>query len=260
MGFPGSSLVTSLVVQGFPCGSTGKESTCNGGDLGSIPGLGRSPGEGKGYPLQYSGLENSMDCIGHRVQRVRYYQATFTHFTHFPGSSAGKESACNTWGLGLIPGLGRALGGGHDNPFQYSCLENPHGQRSLASYSPWGHTVRHDWATKPSTAHMLIPISQFIPPLALSPWSWFSWSSSWFCRSLLPLQLWGCLLLLLPEGSLHFYYEVLGPTQGLPRCYPSRGLWPRLKKNVPCGFRDKVTPIFICNVLSRVWVGGINSW
>ena len=45
----------------FPCGSAGKESTCNAGDLGSIPGLGRSPGEGKGYPLQYSGLENSMD-------------------------------------------------------------------------------------------------------------------------------------------------------------------------------------------------------
>ena len=45
------------------CGSTGKESTCNVGDLGLIPGLGRSPGEGKGYPLHYSGLENSMDCI-----------------------------------------------------------------------------------------------------------------------------------------------------------------------------------------------------
>ena len=42
------------------CGSAGKESTCGGGDLGSIPGLGRSPGEGKGYPLQYYGLENSM--------------------------------------------------------------------------------------------------------------------------------------------------------------------------------------------------------
>ena len=45
----------------FACGSAGKESACNAGDLGSIPGLGRSPGEGKGYPLQYSGLENSMD-------------------------------------------------------------------------------------------------------------------------------------------------------------------------------------------------------
>ena len=47
----------------FPCGWAGKESACNVGDLGSIPGLGRSPGEGKVYPLQYSGLENSMDSI-----------------------------------------------------------------------------------------------------------------------------------------------------------------------------------------------------
>ena len=46
---------------GFLCGSAGKESACNAGDLGSIPGLGRSPGERKGYPLQYAGLENSMD-------------------------------------------------------------------------------------------------------------------------------------------------------------------------------------------------------
>ena len=54
------------VFKGNPlCSSAGKESACNAGDLGSIPGLGRSPGEGKGYPLQYSGLENSMDCIDH---------------------------------------------------------------------------------------------------------------------------------------------------------------------------------------------------
>ena len=58
------------VFLGFPCGSAGKESTCNAGDLGSIPGLGRSSGEGKGYPLQYSGLENSMDCIVHGVAEL----------------------------------------------------------------------------------------------------------------------------------------------------------------------------------------------
>ena len=50
-----------MTLKGFPCGLAGKESACNAGDLGSIPGLERSPGEGKGYPLQYSGLENSMD-------------------------------------------------------------------------------------------------------------------------------------------------------------------------------------------------------
>ena len=51
----------TAVLLGFPCGSASKESTCSAGDLGSIPGLGRSPGEGRGYPPQYSGLENSMD-------------------------------------------------------------------------------------------------------------------------------------------------------------------------------------------------------
>ena len=52
---------------------------------------------------------------------------------------SGKESACNEGDLDSIPGLGRCPGGGHGNPFQYSCLEDPHGQRSLAGYSPWGH-------------------------------------------------------------------------------------------------------------------------
>ena len=52
-----------LFGPGFLYGSTGKEATCNVGDLGLIAGLGISPGEGKGYPFQYSGLENSMDCI-----------------------------------------------------------------------------------------------------------------------------------------------------------------------------------------------------
>ena len=63
-GFP-----SFLVLLGFPCGSAGKESACNVEDLGLIPGLGRSPGEGNGYPLQYSGLENSMDCIVHGVAK-----------------------------------------------------------------------------------------------------------------------------------------------------------------------------------------------
>ena len=54
-------------IIGFPGGSDGKESTCNARDLGSIPGLGRSLGEGNGYPFQYSGLENSMDYIVHGV-------------------------------------------------------------------------------------------------------------------------------------------------------------------------------------------------
>ena len=62
---------------GFPCGSALKESARNVGDLGSIPGLGRSPGEGKGDPLQYSGLENSTDCIVHGVTKSRTWLNDF---------------------------------------------------------------------------------------------------------------------------------------------------------------------------------------
>ena len=56
----------------------------------------------------------------------------------FPGSSAGKEITCNAGGPGSIPGLGRSPGGGQGNPLQFSCLENPHEQRSLVGYHPWG--------------------------------------------------------------------------------------------------------------------------
>ena len=65
------------VFLGFPCGSAGKESTCDAGDLGSIPGLGKFPGEGKGYPLQDSGLENSMDCRVHGVTKSRTWLSDF---------------------------------------------------------------------------------------------------------------------------------------------------------------------------------------
>ena len=71
----------TLVFSDFPCGSAAKKSACNAGDLGLIPGLGRRPGEGKGYPLQYSGLENSMDCIVHGVAKSRTRLSDF-HF-HF---------------------------------------------------------------------------------------------------------------------------------------------------------------------------------
>ena len=94
---------------GFPCGSEGKESTCNMGDLGSIPGLGRSPGEGNGYQLQYSGLENSMNCIVHGVTKNRTQLSDF-HFqvstksaalawwNHYFHVAAGKSSKSKKFG------------------------------------------------------------------------------------------------------------------------------------------------------------------
>ena len=64
----------------FPGGSAGKQSACNAGDLASIPGLGRSSGEGKAYPLQYSGLKNSKDCIVHGVTKSQTWLSDFLSF------------------------------------------------------------------------------------------------------------------------------------------------------------------------------------
>ena len=79
----------------------------------------------------------------------------FPVFIGFPSGSDGKQSACNVGYLGLIPGLGRSPGGGHGNPLQYSCLENPHGLRSLAGYSPWG-CKESDMTELLSTAHKVL--------------------------------------------------------------------------------------------------------
>ena len=70
----------------------------------------------------------------------------------FPGGSDSKESACNAGDMGLIPGLGRFPGGGHGNPVQYSCLENPYGPRSLAGYRPWDYKEL-DTTERLSTEH-----------------------------------------------------------------------------------------------------------
>ena len=70
---------------------------------------------------------------------IFFFFSIAKHLKGFPGDSDGKESACSAGALGSIPGLGRSPGGGHGNPFQYSCLENPHGWRSLLGYSSWAH-------------------------------------------------------------------------------------------------------------------------
>ena len=87
-------------VLGFSRGSAGKESSCNAGDLGLIPGLGRSPGEGKGYPFQYSGLENSRDCIVHGVTRSQTQLSDF-HFTWQKESRNWDESKWHALSLNL---------------------------------------------------------------------------------------------------------------------------------------------------------------
>ena len=79
------------VFLGYPGGSAGKEYACNAGDLDLIPGLGRSPGGGNGYPLQYSGLENSMDCIVHGVPKD-WMQLSNFHFHSFTQQSFSEAS------------------------------------------------------------------------------------------------------------------------------------------------------------------------
>ena len=96
----------------FPGSSAVKESTCNAGDCGSIPGSGRSSREGIGYPLQYSWASQ----VAQLVKNPPAVQETMVQFLGWEDSP----------------------GAGHGNPLQYSCLENPHGQRRLVGYSPWG--------------------------------------------------------------------------------------------------------------------------
>ena len=133
LSFASSEILTwTLTNLGFPSGSAGKESASNVGDLDLIAGLGRSPGEGNIYPLQNYGLENSMDYTVTKSQ---------TWLSLFLGASMVAqmvESACSAGDPDSIPGLGKSCGEGNDNPLQYSWLENPHGQRSLVGYSPWG--------------------------------------------------------------------------------------------------------------------------
>ena len=100
-------------LQGSPGGSADKETTCNAGDLGLIPGLGRSPGEGKGYPLQF-GLENSMDYIVYGVAKSWTRPNDF----HF---HMGYMYVCVIYFIFLVFSPGE----GNGNPLQYSCLENP---------------------------------------------------------------------------------------------------------------------------------------
>ena len=127
---------------GFPAGSAGKESTCNVGDLVLIPGLGRPPGEEKSYPLQYSGLENSMDCIVYGVAKSWTRLSDFHFHLGFPGGSDSKESVCSAGDPVLIPGLGRSSGVRNGNPLQYSCLENSMDRGAL-----WAivHMVTKSW-------------------------------------------------------------------------------------------------------------------
>ena len=122
------------VFLGFPCGSAGKESACNVGDLDLIPELGRHPGEGKGYPLRYSGLENSMDCIVHRVgkSRTRLRESSHQHQIEswFRPAVDDKPSHTNYW-LCLSPAFESCVTSGCRAGWQ--------------TWSLWNIIYQHGW-------------------------------------------------------------------------------------------------------------------
>ena len=146
---------------GFPNSSVGK--ACNAGDpCSSIPGLGRSPEEGKGYPLQYPGLENSMDCIVCGVAKswTRLSNFNFILFKAeinkeintcggFPRGSAGQESSCNLGDLGLT-WVGKIPWGRERLPTPVSWPGEFHG---LYSQSTGSLRVGHYWATFTSVSY-----------------------------------------------------------------------------------------------------------
>ena len=135
------------VFLGFPCGSAGKESSCNVGDLDLISGLGRSPGEGKGYPLQYTGLENSMGSIVHGVAKSQTRLRAFHFHLGFSCSSVGKESVCSVRRPGFHPWVGKIPWRRKWQPTRVFLPGESHGQRSLAGYGPRGRKSRTSLST-----------------------------------------------------------------------------------------------------------------
>ena len=119
------------------------------------------------FLLLFSHQVESNSFQPHGMQRARLPRPSLfpSLLKCFPGGSDSKGSTCNVGDLGLIPGLGRAPGGGHGNPPQCSCLKKPQGQRSLLSYSPWGHRVGHDWVTQHSAYHWVSDAVQPSHPL-----------------------------------------------------------------------------------------------
>ena len=142
-----SSFNNFLELLGFPCGSAGKESTCNAGNLGLISGLGRSPGEGKVYQLQYSDLENSMDSIGHGVAKSQTQVSEFHSQSYCEEQKARIKmffpKVCNCIVLGFPGG---------------SVLKNPPAKKEMWVWSlGWEDPLEKEISTHSSTLVWEIP-------------------------------------------------------------------------------------------------------
>ena len=176
-----------------------EKNLCIAGDPRLIPGSRRSTGEGKGYTLQYSWASREAQLVKNPpakwetwVGKIPWRRESLPTPVFWPGefhglyspwgpkdsslgfphSSVSKESAYNAGDLGSIPRSGRSPGEGNGTPLQYSCLENPHGQRSLAGYSPWGRksqTQLNDSISQPTEGGMST-LSPPRGPLVLHPY------------------------------------------------------------------------------------------
>ena len=165
-------LVVSNFNRGFPGCSDSKESACNAGDVGLVPGLGRSPGERKGSPLQYSCLEHSMNrgawwlqsTGSHRVRRTEWLTLSLFNYNRAFCSDRNRATDLKLSTTTLVaqmvknlpamqetwfdPWVGKISWGREWLPTLISLPGECHGQRSLAGYSPWGcEELGHDWVT-----------------------------------------------------------------------------------------------------------------
>ena len=160
-----------LDLNRLPCSSNGKESACEAGDQSMIPGLGSSSGEGNGNPLLYSCLDNSMDREAWQAtmgsQRVGHNWATFTYSLKCYlnlGGPVVKNLPANAGDVrdaGSIPGLGGSPGGGHGNPLQYPCLENPVDRG--ACWATAHGVIQSQTRLKWLSIHKTFCLSQFSP-------------------------------------------------------------------------------------------------
>ena len=147
---------------GFPGVSDGKESICSVGDLGSIPGLGRAPGEGKGYPFQYSGLENSMDYPWDHKEST---QLSDFHFHYQCTPISGKESSCPDRRhnrCGFKPWVGKISWRGKWQPTLLFLPGEFHGPRNLWQATVHGVANSWTWLSTHTTTTMKKEYSEYL--------------------------------------------------------------------------------------------------